>query len=96
MDQVILSTEQAIARQQDYVCAGCWGQLNVYLLPEHQARLTCDRCGDGRGFVRRSFTERRRDENVFEARDVRRLLRQIHILQHQPMTEAEILRELGF
>ena len=93
---VVLETEQAELTQRDYVCAGCWRRLNLYYLSDQLVRITCDRCGDGRGFVHKSWVERRRNEDFADASEIRRMLRQIHVLAHKPRTEDEILHEMGF
>lgn len=93
---VLLETNQAELIQRDYVCAGCWRRLNLYHQSDRLARVTCDRCGDGRGFVRKSWVERRRNEDFADASEIRRMLRMMHVLEHKPRTEDEILHELGF
>lgn len=94
MEPIILPDEKAQALQQDYVCAGCWRRLHLHYLPHHCVHVTCDYCGDGRGFVRRSWTERRREENFAEAGEVRQLMHRIGMRPHR--TDTEILKDLGF
>lgn len=93
---ILLETDLAEVTQREYVCAGCWGRLNLYYLSDQLVRITCDNCGDGRGFVRKSWVERRRGEDFADASEIRRMLRMMHVLEHKPRTEDEILHEMGF
>lgn len=96
MAEIILPDAQAEQTQRDYVCAGCWGRINIYYQKGGLARVVCDKCGDGRGFVTKRYAERRREEDFAEASEVRRMLRQIKVITRQPKTTDELLKELGF
>ena len=90
-----MEIQQALVVRERYVCAGCWGQLNVYFGHSGPARVTCDYCGDGRGFVTKRFTDRRRQESRGEAIEVRELLTRIGVMPHVVRTAEELLAEIG-
>ena len=87
---------QAQDIQLNYCCAGCWGFLNIYHADDRGYRVTCDRCGDGRGFVRKNWSDHRRNENIGEAMEVRDLLRKVGLMPEFRRSADEVLKELGF
>jgi len=87
---------QAQDIQLSYCCAGCWSFLNIYHADEHGYRVTCDRCGDDRGFVRKTWAEHRLSDNAGEAIEVRALLRKLKVLPESNRTADEVFKELGF
>lgn len=93
--EILLEITQALVVRERYVCAGCWGQLNVYFEHSGPARVTCDQCGDGRGFVAKRFVQRRREESRGEAIEVRELLKRIGVTPHVVRTAEELLAEIG-
>lgn len=93
--EVYLEISQALVVRERYVCAGCWGQLNVYFEHSGPARVTCDLCGDGQGFVKKRWVERRRNESVGELIEVKDLLKRIGVMPHVRRTADELLAELG-
>jgi hypothetical protein len=93
---VFLEANQALIVRERYVCAKCWGHLNVYFTPgEADGRVTCDQCGDGSGFVTKRFAERRRQASRGEAIEVRELLARIGVTPHVVRTAEELLAEIG-
>jgi DNA-directed RNA polymerase subunit RPC12/RpoP len=94
-EEILLDIAQALVVRERYVCAGCWGGLNVYFSHSGPARVTCDYCGDGRGFVTKRFTDRRRQESRGEAIEVRELLTRIGVMPHVVRTAEELLAEIG-
>lgn len=92
---VLMSIDQALVVRERYVCSRCWGQLNVYFDHSGPARVTCDRCGDGHGFVSKRFAERRRQVSRGEAIEVRELLARIGVVPHVVHTVDELLAEIG-
>lgn len=93
---IYLEVTRALVVRERYVCAKCWGHLNVYFAPgERDGRVTCDQCGDGCGFVTKSFAERRRRASRCEAIEVRELLARIGVTPHVVRTAEELLREIG-
>jgi hypothetical protein len=94
-EEVLLDIAQALVVRERYVCAMCWGNLNVYFAHSGPARVTCDRCGDGQGFVTKRFAERRRNESRGEAIEVRDLLKRIGVTPHVVKTAEELLAEIG-
>jgi hypothetical protein len=94
---VILDPTTARQMQARYACAGCYGPLNIYAVPgERTDRLTCDNCGDGRGFVTKAFVERRRSDNMAEAMEVNWMLKQAGVIEYTRRTAEEVLTDLGF
>lgn len=94
MNDVIESQEKAIRTTRRYVCAGCYGPLIAEPVDsEGNYKISCPTCGDGRGFVTRSFADGRRSDSVAEAADVRPMLRQIGVIQRK--SEQQLLQELG-
>lgn len=93
--EVHLDIAQALVVRERYVCAKCWGQLNVYFDRSGPARVTCDQCGDGYGFVKKLWAERRRNESIGELIEVKDLLKRIGVMPHVRRTAEEILAELG-
>lgn len=94
---VTLDLPAAQLVQRDYCCAGCWGHLNLYHVPEsRQVRITCDNCGDGRGFVTKRYAENRRANSGSEAVEVNQLLREIGVLEFTRRSVSEVLADLGF
>ena len=83
-----------------YVCACCWGHLEEVLVEgEHVVRCAKggDEC-DGKGFVTKFYADRRRQESMGEAREVRTLLREFGVIEN-PLagkSEEQLLKELGF
>ena len=96
IEKVIIDELEAQTLQRDYVCAGCWGNLLLFNTPGGKARVACGRCGDGRGFVRKNWSDRQRQQNMVDARDVKRTLQKIGILKRLSQTEAELLHKMGF
>ena len=91
---VIMPYERAVRFQKRYCCAGCWGHLNVYAVPEsREVRISCGNCGDGRGFVTKRYAEGRRQESKADAMDVHVTLTAVGILPRR--SEAQLLKELG-
>lgn len=96
MDAVILDPASAQITRRDYCCAGCWGHLNLYDVPGQGTRIACPSCGDGRGFVTKHYSGRRRSEDHADALEVKLMLERIGVLQTTAQSEQDILRELGF
>lgn len=95
----VIIVDQAMAQliRRDYCCAGCWGHLNLYHVPDsRQVRVRCDNCGDGRGFVTKRFVDRRRSDNLGEAVEVRQMLRGVGVVQYTQRSVQEVLADLGF
>lgn len=93
---VIETPEMAEKIQRDYCCAGCYGHLNLYHADNRMTRVTCDNCGDGRGFVTKHFADQRRSDSMSEAIDVKAMLQSAGVVTYTKRTAEEILADLGF
>lgn len=93
--EILLDISQALVVRERYVCAKCWGQLNVYFEHSGPARVMCDVCGDGQGFVSKRFAERKRAQSRGELIEVKELLKRIGVVPQIYRTAEELLAELG-
>jgi len=95
-----LNQTYAIHTRSRYVCATCWGELE--LVPtdvSHLFRVECIRCGSGTtGYVTKAFANRRRDESAGELVNTSRMLRKLGIIENPNAgkTAKQLLTEMGF
>jgi len=80
-----------------YACSACWGYLIKFPAPNRQWYVKCQVCGDNtRGYVKRSYVDRRLAESKAEAHEAREALRGAMPTLVTRRTQAETLAELGF
>jgi len=72
---------------RDYVCAQCWGSL-IYEVVRGKTpkryKVYCQNCGEDRGFVTRSYAERRKAESNAEKAEAERNLGAALGIEKQP------------
>jgi len=82
--------------RSDYVCSHCYGDLTEKFSGTRLSDVFCEKCGDV-GFVRREYTERRRQESLSEKLEVKYMLQDLGVIQKPAnKTTDELLDELGF
>jgi hypothetical protein len=82
---------------RDYCCAYCYGQLVELADEDGGYQVVCLNCGDGAGFVTKTYAARRRTESVGEAVEVKHMLQEVGVLPlPEKKTQAQLLKELGF
>lgn len=98
---MIVDVREARTLVSRYVCSDCWGELAEFY--DHRDPAHSDvRCGtEGcacKGFVTRSYTERRLAEQRGEAAEAGYSLRTAiaEISQAPQKTQAELLKDIGF
>jgi ribosomal protein L37E len=67
-----MGVSDAIRFKRDYVCAHCFGEI---FFPINSKTATCSKCGDGAGFVTRTYANRKKDESFYEFHEARSNLR---------------------
>ena len=91
--------EQANSIVSDYVCAGCWGRLNIrHLTDSHNVVVFCSNCGDNRGLHYHTWTENERQLNQTYAIEAKKTLRDLGIIPnpHEGKSADQLIKELGF
>lgn len=80
-----------------YVCSRCWSDLQMKVV-DAGALVECVCCGEETyGYVTRKWTERKRSDDHFDAKEVTKMLQRIGVLPKPPKkTEAELLQMLGY
>ena len=92
-----LDDAQADRTVKHYACSACWGHLVKYPAPNRQWHVKCPVCGDAtRGYVKRSYVERRLKESQAEAVEAREALKGAMPTLATRRTQAETLADLGY
>lgn len=96
-EAVYLDYPQAQKHQQRYCCAGCWGHLTIYNTrrDDRKVIIRCNQCGDGRGFVTKTYAERREAESRAEYIEAKRNIGKVIGLESEKKTTEQILKEIG-
>jgi len=79
---------------RDYVCAICWGHLDLF-----NEQIECAKYGkDHEGFVTKHYAENRRQDDAGDFIEARQVLRDAGIVEnpHEGKTTDQLLDELGF
>lgn len=87
---------QALMVQRHYVCAGCYGRLNILDdgNAERLVRMVCAKCGEGRGLVTREYAEAKRAESRSDLFDAMSNLSEY--FPQEKKSAKELLNELGY
>lgn len=97
-NEQVFDRAKALSIRDHYRCAGCWGFLTIVPIKgKREDRVTCERCGDERGFVTQSFVERRQSDSWGEYLEAKRNLKGIiPVEEGEKRSPEEIMKELGF
>ncbi|HPH55849.1 MAG TPA: hypothetical protein PLL41_08240 [Smithella sp.] len=93
-----VSIDTAKRLQQDYRCAGCWGNVSFVLVSRDNCEMHCKRCGVVDQFVSRHYVEERRAMDAVDASDAKRNLAAVLgiTIETNQKTAEEIIQSLGF
>jgi len=73
------------------------GPYSETLRLEQISSVECVKCGDGAGFVRREYAERKKAESAWERREVDDLLVSLGIIPPKPKQSVDqLLKDLGY
>lgn len=96
--QIIHNQDQAGILESRYVCSRCYGQLIATVQANHNefiVRCVNQDC-DGKGFVTRTYAERRQRDSEMEQMDASINLRQAMPALFPKRDPDDILKELGY
>lgn len=86
---------------RDFRCSTCWGRLNAYPQPQqishiHLDLVLCVECGeDTRGYVHKSAVERKRTEDHFNAKEVKKAYPGLDPNKKEKKSAEDNIKELG-
>jgi hypothetical protein len=81
-----------------YVCARCYGDLQLRFAENRSYEALCPTCGDAWGstVICRSTAERRAQQGMSEIREVRRNLSDLFPNPHHGKTSEQLITEIGY
>lgn len=82
--------------ERDYVCAVCWGTLITQRadIKERLFKVVCPNCGEDKGFVTRTYVERRRAENGMEAVEAKHNLGKALGIKEKPLNLEKTIKKM--
>ena len=92
-----MSQQQAQTRTNNYLCSTCWGSLTVWIQEDRDSYLVlCIKCDeDTRGFTHKAEVERKRNEDHFNAQEVRKAYPSLDPNPKEKKSAEDNIKDLG-